>query len=141
MASLQDLLIDLVALSMDGKQLHWHVQGPYFRPVHLQLDEVVSSAREYADEVAERSVALDIPVDGRPAVVAKEHDLAEPPNGWVSDEDAVRLMADAVTRVADRGRTLIRELEKDLVTQDLVIGIVRGLDKHAWMLRAQLVGR
>jgi starvation-inducible DNA-binding protein len=139
MASLQDLLVDLISLSLQGKQLHWHVQGPNFRPVHLQLDEVVNAARGYADDVAERSVALDVPVDGRPAVVAKEQSLTEPPDGWVRDEDAVRLMADAVTRVADRGRTLIDQLADDLVTQDLVIGIVRDLDKHAWMLRAQLV--
>ena len=36
MNKLQDLLADLVALQLQGKQLHWHVQGPRFLTVHEQ---------------------------------------------------------------------------------------------------------
>jgi starvation-inducible DNA-binding protein len=139
MSGLQDLLVDLVALSLQGKQLHWHVQGKDFRSVHLQIDEVVASARAYSDEVAERAVTLGNAVDGTPEAVAKEHGLASLPEGWVKDEDAVRLLADAVERVVERGRELIEASEDEQVTQDLVISIVAGLEKHLWMLRAQLV--
>jgi starvation-inducible DNA-binding protein len=31
-------LIELVDLSLVGKQLHWTVVGPNFRPLHLHLD-------------------------------------------------------------------------------------------------------
>lgn len=137
MPSLQDLLVDLVALSLEGKQLHWHVQGPNFVAVHRQLDEIIDDVRGYADDVAERSVALGVPVDARPEVVGKEHRLPGLPEGWVRDEDAVRLYADAIEGVARRARTLIDRLGDELVSQDLVIGIVAGLEKHLWMLRAQ----
>jgi starvation-inducible DNA-binding protein len=138
MPVLQDLLVDLVSLSLQGKQLHWHVQGPNFTAVHEQLDRVVDSARSYADEVAERSVTLGEPVDGTPEAVAKENALPSLPEGWIRDEDAVRLAADAVERVVRRGREVIAATEAELVTQDLVIGVVAGLEKHLWMLRAQL---
>ena len=139
MSGLQDLLVDLVALSLEGKQLHWHVQGKDFRSVHLQIDEVVDSARTYSDQVAERAVTLGNAVDGTPEAVAKEHGLPGLPEGWVKDEDAVRLLADAVAAVIERGRELIEASEDEPVTQDLVIGIVGGLEKHLWMLRSQLV--
>lgn len=140
MAVLQDLLVDLVSLSLQGKQLHWHVQGPNFVAVHQQLDDIVDTARTAADEVAERSVTLGQPVDGTAEAVGKEHALPSLPEGWVTDTDAVRLAADAVERVVHRGREVIAATEDDLVTQDLVIGIVAGLEKHLWMLRAQLAG-
>jgi len=139
MPGLQELLVDLVGLSLQGKQLHWHVQGKDFRSVHLQIDEVVDSARAYSDLVAERAVTLGNAVDGTPEAVAKEHGLPGIPHGWVKDEDAVRLLADAVEAVVNRGRELIAASEDEPVTQDLVIEIVAGLEKHLWMLRAQLV--
>jgi starvation-inducible DNA-binding protein len=140
MPTLQGLLSDLVSLSLQGKQLHWHVQGPNFLAVHRQLDDVVESARTYADDIAERSVTLGQPVDGTAEAVAKEHALTALPEGWVRDEDAVRLAADAVERVVVRGREVIAATEDEPVTQDLVIQVVAGLEKHLWMLRAQLAG-
>ena len=55
---LQATLHDLVNLALIGNQLHWAVVGPLFRPLHLQLDELVDSWRELADAIAERAVAL-----------------------------------------------------------------------------------
>lgn len=134
---LQDLLVDLVAVSLEGKQLHWHVTGPLFKPVHEQLDVVVDAARTAADEVAERAVALGDTVDARPSTVAKEHRLPELPEGWIDAGDAVRRFADALDGVIDRARESVTALEVEPVTQDLVIGIVQELEKQRWMLRAQ----
>jgi DNA-binding ferritin-like protein len=51
---LQATLVGPIDLALVGKQLHWSVVGPLFRPLHLQLDELVESWREHADAVAER---------------------------------------------------------------------------------------
>lgn len=136
--SLQDLLVDLVALSLDGKQLHWHVTGPLFKPVHEQLDEVVTFARVASDDVAERAVALGHPVDARPVTVAKEASLPEAPNGWLDAADAVRRYVASIDAVVARGRAAIAALEEEPVTQDLVIGIVAELEKQRWLLDAQV---
>jgi len=38
---LQHSLVELIALSLIGKQLHWNIAGPGFRDFHLHLDELV----------------------------------------------------------------------------------------------------
>jgi len=65
---LEASLIELVDLSLLGKQLHWSVVGPLFRPLHLYLDELVDSWRELSDTVAERAVALGSWPDGQASV-------------------------------------------------------------------------
>src|SRR5579875_1352545 len=58
--ALQGALVDLLDLSLVAKQAHWNLYGPRFRSIHLQLDEVVATARTYADTVAERAAALGV---------------------------------------------------------------------------------
>ena len=138
-SDLQATLVDLVALSLHGKQAHWHVTGPNFVPVHEQVDSLVSDTREWSDLVAERAVTLGVPVDGRPETVARTAGVEAFPEGFVGDLKVVSLVADRLASVVTRMRGRVDGLgEHDLVSQDLVIEILRGLEKHLWMLRAQL---
>ena len=73
---LQETLVELIDLSLLGKQLHWSVIGPFFRPLHLQLDELIDSWRELSDTVAERAVAIGYMPDGQAATVASDSPLA-----------------------------------------------------------------
>ena len=41
---LQQLLVDLNDLALQGKQAHWNIVGPNFRDLHLQLDEIIDAA-------------------------------------------------------------------------------------------------
>lgn len=63
--------------------------GPRFRSIHLQLDEVVSAAREFSDTVAERAAALGVPPDGRPETITSAFTLPGPKDGWVRDTEVV----------------------------------------------------
>ena len=47
---LQGTLLDMIDLHLVAKQAHWNVLGSHFRSVHLQLDELVTAARGFADE-------------------------------------------------------------------------------------------
>src|SRR4051794_11845473 len=67
---LQATLHELIDLAVIGKQLHWWIVGPLFRPLHLQLDELVESWHELSDAVAERAVALGFVPDGQASAVA-----------------------------------------------------------------------
>src|SRR5207253_380412 len=82
---LQAVLVELVDLSLIGKQLHWAVSGPLFRPLHLQLDELVDSWRELADTVAERSVALGFVPDGQAQTIAATTQLEPVAEGPIDD--------------------------------------------------------
>lgn len=139
-AQLQGLMVDLIALGLHGKQLHWHVIGRNFTSAHEQLDVIIADARLASDEVAERAITVGVPVDGRPAAVAKENTLPELPEGWVETEDAVERYAEAVTAVVTRARDAVGQLEDEPASQDLVIGVLQTFEKHLWMLRAQLQG-
>lgn len=136
---LGDLLVDLVTLSLNTKQAHWHVTGRAFLPVHEQLDALGTDVRAWADEVAERSISLGLPVDGRPSTIGAVNALKELPAGFLTDVDAVTEIGHQVTAVAERIRTALEPLgEADMVSQDLAIEVLRGLEKHLWMLQAQV---
>lgn len=136
--ALQSTLVDLLGLSLIAKQVHWNIVGPRFRSIHLQLDEVVATAREYADTVAERSTALGTPVDGRPETIAAAFTLSSPKDGWVRDDDAVALMVEALEEAIARLRERIKVTdEPDPVTQDLLISVTADLEKQRWMFDAE----
>src|SRR4051794_40560653 len=72
---LQLTLVELIELSLIGKQLHWNITGHGFRDLHLQLDELVDEWRELSDVVAERAVAIGYPADGRASAVVEQSAL------------------------------------------------------------------
>ncbi|MEU6686139.1 DNA starvation/stationary phase protection protein [Streptomyces sp. NPDC046832] len=136
--ALQGALVDLVDLALVAKQIHWNVVGPRFRSVHLQLDEVVDTARKYSDTVAERAAALGISPDGRAATVAVGSGIGVTPEGWVDDTTAVGALVDALGAVIVRMRERIETTgEPDPVSQDIFIGITADLEKHHWMFQAE----
>ncbi|MER5944073.1 DNA starvation/stationary phase protection protein [Streptomyces sp. NPDC001928] len=136
--ALQSTLVDLLGISLIGKQAHWNIVGPRFRSIHLQLDEVVSTARTYADTVAERSAALGVPPDGRPETIAAAYTLPGPKEGWVRDTEVVQMVVDTLAGAIERLRARITATaEPDPVTQDLLIGITSELEKQRWMFDAE----
>jgi len=136
--ALQETLVDLLGLSLIGKQAHWNIVGPRFRSIHLQLDEVVSAAREYADTVAERAAALGVAPDGRPETIAATFALPGTKDGWQRDTEIVQLLVESLQAAIGRLRERIEATEKaDPVTQDLLIGITADLEKQRWMFEAE----
>ncbi|MCF3132956.1 Dps family protein [Streptomyces olivochromogenes] len=136
--ALQGALVDLVDLSLVAKQIHWNIVGPRFRSIHLQLDEVVDSARIHSDTVAERASTLGVPPDGRASTVAASSGIGSTPSGWVKDTDAVGTLVDALGRVITRMRERVTATgEADPVSQDIFIGITADLEKHHWMFQAE----
>ncbi|MFE7385061.1 Dps family protein [Streptomyces zhihengii] len=136
--ALRGALVDLVDLSLVAKQVHWNVVGPRFRSVHLQLDEVVDTARQHSDTVAERASAIGVNPDGRAATVAAQSAIGSVPEGWIKDTDAVQCLVDALGAVIARMRERIEATEKpDPVSQDILIGLTADLEKHHWMFQAE----
>jgi starvation-inducible DNA-binding protein len=138
-AVLQATLVDLVDLSLTAKQAHWNVVGKDFRSVHLQLDELVATARQYTDDVAERASAIGISPNGKAKAVVASSGLPEYPDGWRSDRDTIESIVATLAGLIQRIRERIEQTDKtDLVTQDLLIEIAAALEKAHWMWQAQL---
>ncbi|MGW7365870.1 Dps family protein [Streptomyces sp. NPDC054841] len=138
--ALQGALVDLVDLALVAKQVHWNVVGPRFRSVHLQLDDVVATARLHSDTVAERAAAIGVTPDGRAATVASTSGIGKVPDGWIQDSDVVSTLVKALGSVIARMRERIKATaEPDPVSQDILIGLTADLEKHAWMFQAESV--
>lgn len=136
--ALQGALMDLIDLSLVAKQVHWNIVGARFRSVHLQLDEVVDTARSHSDVVAERAAALGLSPDGRAATVAAGSGISTAPEGWEQDDKAVRTMVDALGAVITRMRPRMDAVgEVDSVSEDVLIQITKELEKHHWMFQAE----
>jgi starvation-inducible DNA-binding protein len=135
---LQATLVELVDLSLVGKQLHWNVVGPLFRPLHLHLDELVDAWRELSDTVAERAVAIGTAPDGQAQTIASVGAVRPVTVGAIEDGYVVRELTERLAGVAEaiRGR-MDRLGEIDAASQDVLIEVVRELEKQVWMLRAQ----
>lgn len=136
---LQATLVDLLDLSLLGKQLHWSVVGREFRSLHLQLDEFVDSWRELADTVAERAVALGYAPDGQAAAIVAASGLDPVERGPIADEEVVRVLTHRLGQASERARERMDRLgELETASQDVVIEVVRALEEQLWMMRAQL---
>jgi starvation-inducible DNA-binding protein len=136
--ALQDVLVDLVDLSLLGKHAHWNVEGLTFRSLHLQLDELVDDWRALSDDVAERAATLGFAPDAQAATVARASRIDALPAGRISDRDVVAGLADRLADVIGRTRNAMGEAAvRDSITEDLLIEVVKALEKQQWMLRAQ----
>jgi starvation-inducible DNA-binding protein len=135
---LQAILAILIDLSLTGKHAHWNVQGPNFRALHLQLDEMIDAWRDAADAIGERAVALGHAPDGRTATVAAESLLPQLAAGPQRDHELIvaltRILTEAIGAIRER---MDRLEDVDTVTADLLHGVVAKLEEQAWMIRVQ----
>lgn len=136
--ALQGALVDLIDLSLVAKQAHWNLTGRNFKVVHEHLDEIVALARAGQDDVAERAVAIGVNPDGRARTVADRTVIPQLDAGYVTDDKIVAAVTDILAQIIGRFRERIAATdEPDQVTQDLLIGIDRELEKQHWMFQAQ----
>ncbi|MFD3457713.1 Dps family protein [Streptomyces sp. NPDC058691] len=136
--ALQQIVVDLIELHLQGKQAHWNVVGHNFRDLHLQLDEIVDDAREAADIIAERMRALQATPDGRSDTVTATTTLPPFPAGEQNVSTVVDLITTRLRATADTLRTLHDLVDgEDPSTADLLHAIIDDLEKQAWMVSAE----
>ena len=136
--NLQQVLVDLIELHLQGKQAHWNVIGTNFRDLHLQLDELVDFAREGSDTIAERMRALDAVPDGRSDTVAAATTLPDFPAYEHSTTEVVDLITARTYAAVDTMRAVHDAVDaKDPSTADLLHQLIDGLEKQAWLIKAE----
>jgi starvation-inducible DNA-binding protein len=137
--ALQPSLVDLLALQLIVKQLHWNVTGPGFRPIHLHLDEIYEVVTEAIDSIAERLSAIAISPSGQAGDIISGSDLAPVAPGFLLDSEVLKFAHGRLGTVCRNLRSRMETIEDvDAVTADLFHAILLGLEKHLWMLRVQL---
>jgi len=136
--SMQKVLVDLIELALQGKQAHWNVVGTNFRDTHLQLDEIIESAREFADTIAERMRSLHALPDGRSDLVAETTTLPEFPQGEVATTEVVNLMTERLDAVAATCREVHDDVDdEDPTSADILHAVLERIEQLSWMVSAE----
>ncbi|HEY7176881.1 MAG TPA: DNA starvation/stationary phase protection protein [Micromonosporaceae bacterium] len=135
---LQRVLVDLIDLHIQDKQAHWNVIGPNFRDLHLQLDEIIESAREASDTIAERMRAVQGTPDGTVDTIAAKSSLPAFPHGEQPTGKVVDLIVERLNAAAKTIRDVEDKIEhEDPPSADLLHMIVADVEKYAWMVGAE----
>ena len=136
--NLQQVLVDLIELHVQGKQAHWNLIGTNFRDLHLQIDEIVDIAREASDTIAERMRALNAVPDGRSDTVIASTTLPAFPPGEQNTTATVDLITNRIYAAVSTIRTVHDAVDAvDPSTSDLLHQIIDALEKQAWMAKSE----
>jgi DNA-binding ferritin-like protein len=137
--ALQQLTVDLLALHNMYEEAHWDLTGPLFLTLHEYYQRQADFYLQQADLFAERVLQLGSSVDGRYSTIARTTKLAEMPNGYLTDDQSIKLLLDRVTVLQKEIYELIRETEDgDPPTSNKLQDLAHSVDKDLWQLRAHL---
>ncbi|MDQ0881857.1 Dps family protein [Peribacillus sp. V2I11] len=117
---------------------HWFVNGPHFFELHQKLEELYKEVTTNYDELAERLLAIG----EKPVATLKEYmelTTIEEATGKENTEDMVQSVISDFEKLSEEFLEIIEVAEtEDPVTADMLTGMKKSLNKHAWMLRAYL---
>jgi starvation-inducible DNA-binding protein len=137
--ALQRALVELQQLQLQTKQAHWNVSGTLFRPLHIMLQEHYEGLSKYADEVAERLLAIGSSADGRANTIVRTSGVPEIPGGFLDDAQVIVWFTDAYKKVGEEIRAgVIDTNEPDPTTSNLLQEVELGVDKYQWQMRAHV---
>jgi len=136
--NLQQMLVDLIDVHIQAKQLHWNVVGKNFRDTHLVLDEVVDAARGFSDDIAERMRAIYVTPDGRVDTVAAQSSLPKAPADEIDTADTVDAIVASLYAVAGTARRIHDEVDdEDPTSADMLHAILERIEQLAWLIDSE----
>ena len=139
-ALLNARLIDAIDLRLAVKQAHWNVKGPNFIALHELFDQIQARVDAFADDIAERSVALSGVVAGTVQAVAAGSKLPPYPTDATDEKAHLQALAERIGAFGKLAREAIDAADEagDKNTADLFTGVSRQLDKDLWFIEAHL---
>jgi starvation-inducible DNA-binding protein len=135
-------LADVLDLQLQAKHAHWNVKGLNFFSLHQLFDKVAEEMEGFADELAERAVALGGVALGTAKLAAANSRLQEYSPDLTAGEGHVEALSNALAAFGKSVREAIEVAGKadDADTSDLFTGVSRSTDKLLWFVEAHLQG-
>lgn len=135
-------LADIIDLQLQAKQAHWNVKGPNFISLHQLFDKVAAEVEGFADELAERAVALGGIALGTAKLAAANSRLQGYSPELTAGAGHVEALSKALAAFGKSVRDAIEVSGKagDADTSDLFTEVSRGTDKLLWFVEAHLQG-
>lgn len=134
-ARLQQVLVDLIALQLQGNQARWTAAGPGFLALHQKLGELVDDMRALGDRVAERIRELGGVPDGRAPTVVATAGLGPFPLGEQAASAVAELLGERLRVVAAAMRSA--EDREDTATVSIVQRVVETVERYAWLIGSE----
>lgn len=138
-AALQDRLYSLIDLTMTLRHIHWNVVGPHFMSVHQMLDPQYEGVAEMADVVAERIATLGASPSGVPGKLVEARswdDYSLDRSDSIAHLAALDLVYTGV--ITDHRAAIDAVGGLDPMSEDILIGQTRELEKYQWFVRSHL---
>ncbi len=136
-----DVLNHLIAAytiaSQNARFCHWNVVGPHFEDDHELFGELYDELSEEVDLFAERIRALRLNPLSRLVDLLAETKLQEYELPMTARQMQKNMLKD-YEHISAEMTKFIQETDHDAVTQDIITGSQRQIDKRAWMMRSML---
>ena len=131
-------LADVIDLHYQAKQAHWNVKGDDFFQLHELFDKVAEATEEYVDLIAERITQLGGTANGTVRDAASNSSLSEYPHDIYDGDSHVEAMSNALSTFAANVKQNAEDTDelKDMGTNDMLVEIMRGVDKYLWFVEA-----
>ena len=140
-AILNQVVADLYVAHIALHQVHWYMRGRGFLVWHPKMDEYMDSLDATLDEVSERLITIGgAPYSSMTEFL--EHSNIEERRGAFTNN-----VEESLARVLEIFRYLaslyqkamdVTDAEGDDVTNDIFVGAKAELEKHIWMIAAEL---
>ena len=136
---LQERLHALNDLHLTLKHVHWNVVGPHFIAVHEMIDPQVDEVRAAVDDIAERIATLGASPVGTPGALVEQRSWKEYSLGRAGTQEHLGAL-DLVYQGVLEDHRAAQQATSDLdpVTEDMLIGQIKGLELFHWFVRAHL---
>lgn len=142
MASLNQLLVDSIALRDLYKKHHWQVSGPTFYALHLLFDKHAGEQTGLVDTLAERVQILGGVAYAMAGDVAEMTKIEAPLRGRESVPVQISRLLEAHEHVLVEARAFARAAAEsgDDGTNDVMVSdIIRTNEMHVWFVSEHVV--
>jgi starvation-inducible DNA-binding protein len=136
---LQTQLATCFDLYSQIKQAHWNLKGPGFIGIHQMFDNFAEEIINLVDTIAERIAALGGYPLGYLSAASANSELDNPVDDLVQDLDWVAFILDQHHQYSTKLYNDIKSVGPlDPASEDLLIEIVRSIDKNIYFLSGHL---
>ena len=131
------VLADEVILYTKTRKFHWNVSGNSFMELHKLFEEQYGALETIIDDTAERIGQLGAKAIGTMKEFLEMTTLSETPNVYPNQKDMLVELCNDNEKIIQNLRENIPVCEEndDLATADFLTGVMKTLEKNAWILR------